>query len=1252
VGFEEYGPNSGFFEDMHRRYLENPAAVGDRWRQFFEAREGKAPQPQPAPTPVVPEERRPERAEASGGSSPSERAPAGGVSPPAASERDRGEAASTGTPGSAAAPAPAPSPSPALSEGPAPLVLEGEAPSILRGASARIVQNMEASLGVPTATSVRTVPAKLLEVNRQILNNHLARTGGSKMSFTHLIAYAVLRALEQVPALNSGFGFVEGQPVFVRHDHVNLGIAVDVKKRDGSRTLVVPNIRSADTLDFSRFHAAYEEVIGRVHSNQLSPDDFVGTTGTITNPGTIGTVHSVPRLMPGQGFIIGVGAIGFPAEYEGADPQTLAKLGVSKTITLTSTYDHRIIQGAESGEFLAIVHRLLVGDEEFYDEIFKSFGVPYEPARWSVDISAAEEDSAAIHDKAVHVQQLINMYRVRGHLIANLDPLARKEPDTHAELDINEYDLTIWDLDREFPTGGLAGTPVMKLRDILGVLRNAYARTVGVEYMHIQEPEQKAWIQERVEGVSIEPDDEDKRGILERLNAAEAFERFLHTKYLGHKRFSLEGAESVVPMLDELLSAAADDDVAEVVFGMPHRGRLNILTNVVGKSYGQIFREFEGELDPMSAEGSGDVKYHVGATGKHASPAGNEVLVTLASNPSHLEAVDPVVEGMARAKEDERGDAERLQVLPVLLHGDAAFAGQGVVAETFNLSEVPGYDVGGTVHLVINNQLGFTTAPEIGRSTVYATDVAKMVQAPIFHVNGDDPEACVRVMRLAFEFRQAFRKDVVVDLICYRRYGHNELDEPGFTQPRMYERIDSHPSVRTRYTDQLVRQGDMDMEEAEQVLADFKERLDTAFAETHPSAPPDPEQAPAPDTPSRPSTAAATVAGPVSVATNVNATLLGQIVERLTGRPDDFAVHPKLERILQAHRVAFDSDQVDWALAEALAFGTLLLEGTPVRLAGQDTRRGTFSQRHGVLICTRTGNEYQPLDNLSDDQARFMLYDTVLSEFAALGFEYGYSVANPDALVAWEAQFGDFMNGAQVVIDQFIVAAEDKWGQQSSLAMLLPHGYEGQGPEHSSARLERFLALCAENNLRVVYPSTAAQYFHVLRRQALATRRVPLICFTPKRYLRMPHTKSPVEAFTRGEFRYTLDDRATLDREAVRRLLLCTGKIGHELMDTRDEMGAPAAVVRVEQLYPWPEDELAETLARYPNAREVWWVQEEPANMGAWGHLQSKLIRLVRDRAELDHVAREPSASPATGSATVHDREQAQLLTAAFDGLT
>jgi 2-oxoglutarate dehydrogenase E1 component len=653
----------------------------------------------------------------------------------------------------------------------------------------------------------------------------------------------------------------------------------------------------------------------------------------------------------------------------------------------------------------------------------------------------------------------------------------------------------------------------------------------------------------------------------------------------------------------------------------------------------------------MSAQGSGDVKYHVGATGKHASPAGNEIVVTLASNPSHLEAVDPVVEGMARAEEDQRGDEERSKVLPLLLHGDAAFAGQGVVAETFNLSEVPGYDVGGTVHLVVNNQLGFTTAPEMGRSSVYATDVAKMVQAPIFHVNGDDPEACVRAMELAFAFRQRFRKDVVVDMICYRRYGHNETDEPAFTQPRMYELIENHPSPRTRYTDTLVRRDDMTVDDADAVGEQFKARLDAAFAETQRSAPPDPSQAATPDAPSEPRLPAPQPDPSARVATAVDRWVLARVVDGLMTRPDGFVVHPKLERLLQAHRVAFEKDEVDWALAEALAFGSLLLEGTPVRLSGQDTRRGTFSQRHGALVDQRTEEEYAPLAHLAPDQAEFMLYDSVLSEYAAVGFEYGYSVAYPDVLVLWEAQFGDFVNGADIVVDQFISAAEDKWGQASSVGLLLPHGFEGQGPEHSSARLERFLTLCAEDNLRVVYPSTAAQYFHMLRRQALATRRVPLVCFTPKRYLRMPHTKSPVSELTAGGFRFTIDDRSELDHDAVRRVLLCTGKVAHELMDKRDELSAPAAVVRVEQLYPWPEEDILTAVSGYPNAREVWWVQEEPANMGAWNFVHARLARALRDRAELRHVAREASASPATGSQTIHQREQQQLLAAAFEEL-
>jgi 2-oxoglutarate dehydrogenase E1 component len=1184
AGIEELGPNAGLVDEMYRLYRENPNAVSEGWRDFFADYTPRAEIVAPArPTPPA-------------------AAPAGVPTPPAAP------------------PAPA-----------APVTLDGEQPEQLRGASARVVQNMEASLAVPTATSVRAVPAKLLEVNRQILNNHLARARGGKVSFTHLIGYAVVRALAKVPRMNASYGVVDGAPSVVRHAHVNLGLAIDQQKPDGTRSLLVPNVKQADTLEFAGFHAAYEDLVRRARTNKLTPGDFAGTTVSITNPGTIGTMHSVPRLMAGQGLIVGVGAITFPPEYEGADPQTLAEIGVSKVVTLTSTYDHRIIQGAESGEFLAAVHDLLLGAEGFYDEIFASFDVPYEPARWSTDRKPLDGSVEGMH-KVIAVQQLVNMYRVRGHLIANLDPLGIKEPKTHEELDPNYWGLTIWDLDREFPTGGLAGTASMKLRDILGVLRDAYARTIGVEYMHIQEPDEKAWIQQHVEGVHATATPAEKRRILAALNGAEAFERFLHTKFLGQKRFSLEGAETLIPMLEFLLDAAAGAGVDEVVMGMAHRGRLNVLANIVGKSYEQIFREFEGELDPNVPQGSGDVKYHVGATGKFTAASGATITVTLAANPSHLEAVDPVVEGMARAKQDRTHDDTRARILPVLVHGDAAFAGQGVVAETLNLSELPGYDVGGTVHIVVNNQVGFTTPPGFARSTVYATDIAKAVQAPIFHVNGDDPEAAVRVIRLAFDFRMAFKKDVVVDMVCYRRYGHNEGDEPAFTQPRMYEVIGDRRSVRKLYTEALVNRGDLPLEEAEKALEDFRARLEDAFEETRTSERPAPR------------VAVAAEARPAIAATGVPREQLDRIVTALTRFPEGFEVHPKLARILAQRRTAFDTDRVDWALGEALAFGSLLLEGTPVRVAGQDTRRGTFSQRHAVVVDHRTEQEYTPLAHLGDDAAPFMIYDSVLSEFAALGFEYGYSVADQDALVAWEAQFGDFVNGGQVIIDQFVVAAEDKWGQRSGLVLLLPHGYEGQGPEHSSARLERFLVLSALDNIRVVYPTTAAQYFHVLRRQVHDRARKPLIVMTPKRYLRMPATASPVADFTSGGFRPLLGDPRP--PAAPRRLLFTSGKFGHELLARRDETGAPVEVVRIEELYPWPAEEIRAVLARSPGA-EVFWAQEEPGNMGARYFARRRIEELAGGRP-VDVIARRESPSPASGSSTVHDAEQEALLHSAI----
>jgi 2-oxoglutarate dehydrogenase E1 component len=1102
---------------------------------------------------------------------------------------------------------------------------------------------MTSSLGVPTATSIRVVPAKLLEVNRLIVNNQLARTRGGRVSFTQLIGWAVVRGLSQIPAMRSSYHQSDGKAYVRRSEHVNLGIAVDVEPpadqdgRPGGHMLLVPNIKQADTMDFAEFWRAYEGVIARVLGNRLDADLFAGTTATLTNPGVTGTVGSVPRLMPGQSVIVGVGAIDYPAEYQGADPRRLADIGIGKTITLTSTYDHRVIQGAESGLFLKIVHELLLGEHDFYDEIFASLRMPYAPVRWHRDENAGGWSPDDRMAKQVAIDRLINAYRVRGHMLANLNPLAHTYTPLHAELDLHTYGLTIWDLDREFATGGLAGTDRMMLGAILGVLRDAYCRTVGIEYMHIQEPDQKQWIQDRVEGTSTLLKPDEQRHILSRLNAAEAFERFLHTKYIGHKRFSLEGAESVIPMLDALLNAASGHGLTHAVMGMAHRGRLNVLANIIGKAPRAIFAEFEGELDPDSVQGSGDVQYHLGAKGTHHTPDGREVSVELASNPSHLEAVDPVVVGMARALLDIRPGT----VLPVLLHGDAAFAGQGVVAETLALSQLRGYRTGGTVHLVINNQLGFTTAPHQYRSSQYATDVAKTVQAPIFRVNGDDPEACVRVMRLALEFRQRFEKDVVVDMICYRRWGHNEVDEPSYTQPIMYAAIERRPSIRKLYTQELVNRGDLSEEEAEAAVADFRKQLEQALRETRDSAPPSPPRARAPK-----------IVGVLPpVETGVDREVLDLILRAMTTWPDGFAVHPKLAHALERRRTLLETDAVDWASAELLAFGSLLLEGTPVRLAGEDSRRGTFSQRHAVLVDFNTEEEYVPLAHLGPKQAPFMIYDSPLSEFAALGFEYGYSVANKDALVCWEAQFGDFVNGAQVIVDQFLVAAQDKWRQTSGLVLLLPHGYEGQGPEHSSARLERFLTLSAEDNVQVTQPTTAAQFFHLLRRQMHRAVRKPLIVMTPKGMLRGKAATSPTSAFTKGSFQEVLSDPGTggvADRD-VRRILLCTGKVAYDLLARRDETGAPVRVVRVEQLYPWPEEQMLEQFDRYRGADQVIWAQDEPENMGAWAFVHSRLHRVLRESGtRLRHVSRFESGSPATGRKTIHEQEHAQLLDMAF----
>jgi 2-oxoglutarate decarboxylase len=1271
-----FGPNAWLVDDMYEQYRADPSSVAQSWQDFFAdyvpstqaAPAEPAPRPGALGTPPPPPPGAVAPAEASPGA-PAEASPG---ARPAASPGARPAAPTT----------PVAEPSRAEPASPA-----QDAPvQLLRGAAARVASNMEASLAVPTATSVRTVPARLLQVNRTVVNRHLARETGAKISFTHLIGYAVVQALRAVPALNASFvpdADGKGTPGVVRHPHVGLGLAVDVGRPDGSRTLMVPVVRQADTLDFRSFVMAYEEMVRKVHTGKVSPDDFAGATVTLTNPGTLGTVQSVPRLMPGQGAIIGVGALGYPAEYQAADRRSLASMGVGPVVTLTSTYDHRIIQGAESGLFLTHVAECLTGAHGFYESVFASLDVPYEPVHWQADVNVLEGEHLRLL-KQVHVQSLVNMYRVRGHLIADLDPLSAERRPLHPELDPTTYGLTLWDLDREFVVDGLAGRQVTTLGDALDILRDAYCRTLGIEYMHIQDPAQKRWIQEHVEGVALTLTPDEQRHVLDRLNAAEAFERFLHSRYVGQKRFGLEGAESTIVVLDTILDQAGAAGLVEAVLGMAHRGRLNVLANIVGKSYAEIFREFEGDLDPESVQGSGDVKYHKGASGKFVGPSGAELPVTLASNPSHLEAVDPVVEGMTRAKQDHLDGEPPFGVLSVLVHGDAAFAGQGVVAETLELSQLEGYATGGTIHVVVNNQLGFTTAPQSARSSVYPTDVAKMVQSPVFHVNGDDPEACVWAARLAFGFRQAFHKDVVIDLVCYRRHGHNEGDDPSYTQPRMYALIDAHRSVRKIYTESLVRRGDLTMEEAEKALEDFQARLQAALDETRQASSPPPTTlpAPAPPEPAEP-------APPTGVARGV----LERLAVVAAAVPEGFTVHPKLARQFEQRARQLAQGEVDWSLGEALAFGSLLLEGTDVRLSGQDTRRGTFSQRHAVLVDFATGAEWVPLAHLdavgagsSGRTGRFAVHDSLLSEYAALGFEYGYSVEAPGALVAWEAQFGDFCNGAQIVVDNFLVAAEDKWGQRSGLVLLLPHGYEGQGPEHSSARIERFLTLCARGNMRLAQPTTAAQYFHLLRSQARSPLRRPLVVFTPKSLLRARPSRSSIDEFTAGSFAEVLDDpaaeaersggqgdgpgspagdagggRAVIDRAAVRRILLTSGKVAFELMARRSDLlaakgGLPSpgvdpaavAVVRVEQLYPWPQGRLAEVLERYPRVDEVVWVQEEPENMGAWSFAHGRLHRLLRERFRLVHVSRAESASPATGSTALHRLEQEDILRRAF----
>ena len=1113
----------------------------------------------------------------------------------------------------------------------------------LSGVAGRIVTNMEASLELPTATSVRTLSAKVLAENRAILNEHMQVRALGKASYTHLIAFALAKAIGEMPRIASAFVERDGKAFRRIPAHVNLGLAIDVPGPRG-RMLVVPSIKAAQTMDFARFHRAFEDLVRRGREGKLTPEDYAGTNVTLTNPGGFGTEMSVPRLMKGQGLIVATGSIAIPQQLAGASPLKLAEIAVGPVMTMTSTYDHRVIQGAESGLFLKRCEELLQGRDDFYGEIFEAMRVPWRPHVLEQDRDGLSELGPG--EKQTKVWELINAYRVRGCRLADLDPL-EYHPDLLPSLDPGSYGFTVWDLDRRFLAGGMHGQSEMTLREILAVLRKSYCRRWSIEYMHVVDRPRKHWLRAQVEDPAQfqEFSKEERLSILRRLHRAENFERYLHTQYVGNKRFSLEGADSLIPALAEIIERAAESGVEEVLIGMAHRGRLNVLANILGKSYEQIFREFEGVMLPLSTEGSGDVKYHLGQRGSFRTRSGKQIEVVLSPNPSHLEAVDPVVCGMTRALQDARGDGERRRVLAVLVHGDAAFSGQGVVAETLNMSDLRAYTNGGTVHLVVNNQIGFTAGPRDLRSTYYCTDIAKSIQAPILHANGDYPESVLRAVRVAVDYQRQFGGDAVVDMVCYRRWGHNEGDEPAYTQPVLYAKIRQHPTVLATYTRLLERRGDLSAEELRGIIERFEGELKEAKRAAQTAQASEPE-VPVVEAIDLADDDPRDYSQGHSPATGVPHERLVEIIDGANRMPEGLVVHPNLLRQLRRREKMVRGEQgLDWGCAETLAFGTLLGEGVAVRLTGQDSGRGTFSHRHAVIRDQTTGREHVPLAQFAREGAQFWIYDSLLSEEAVLAFEYGYSLQRPQALVLWEAQFGDFANGAQIAIDQFIVSGEAKWKEKSGVTLLLPHGYDGQGPEHSSARVERFLSLAAEGNIRVANCTTSAQMFHLLRRQASVPDKHPLIVFTPKSLLRDKRAASPVEAFTRGGFREVIDDEQVAGD--AQRLILCSGQIYYGLRAYREQYPehGGTAIVRLEQLYPFPKRELEALFGRHPSARVVW-CQEEPRNMGAWTFLSQR----ARDFGwELHYSGRPMAASPATGSYRRHGLEEQRLIQRAFE---
>lgn len=1230
-----FGTNEWIVEDMREAYLADPASVTQSWREFF----SENPQYLAGQSPATPS--KPLSASV-GVQIPGATAAAASRRPVLASE----DVSRSDLPPAPTAQFKSPTSPYAYNQAhsEAGETSNGVVESVdtLKGASARTAKNMEASLQIPTATSARAIPAKVLIENRLLINTHLASTRGGKVSFTHLIAWALVESLAEMPEMNVAYTLDEkGKPALHNPAHVNLGLAIDVPSANGERRLLVPSVKNADTLDLASFIDAYDALVVKARKGQLTVDDFKDTTATLTNPGMIGTLNSVPRLMPGQGLIMGVGAMTYPAAFAGASPETLARQAVGKVLTLSNTYDHRVIQGAQSGELLRLMERKLMGLDGFWNRSFKALRIPHEPVHWDQDVTY---DPLADAGKPARVAELIHAFRQRGHLAADTDPLAYRLR-RHPDLNFSSYGLSLWDLDRVFPTGGLGGKDRATLREILQMLRDAYSRYVGVEYMHIQDPAQRRWWQERMEGVTPSIDTAERRRILTKLMQAEAFEVFLQTKYVGQKRFSLEGGESLIVLLDRLIDDAAHDGIEEAAIGMAHRGRLNVLTNIAGKSYGQVFDEFDGNY-LTNGQGSGDVKYHLGTTGTFTGTDDVTTKVSLAANPSHLETVDGVLEGIVRAKLDRSGSGAdgSYNVLPILVHGDAAFAGQGVVYEVLNMSQLPGYHTGGTIHVIVNNQIGFTTGNALGRSTTYPSDLAKGLQVPIFHVNGDAPESVARVARWAWEYRQEFHKDVIIDLVCYRRRGHNEGDDPSMTQPVMYNLIDRKPSTFSVYTTNLVGRGDLTEEQCEQLLAAYRDNLEHILNEAragHLNT----------DTPaySGPKAGETSHSQPTAVAREV----IERIGDAQVSVPEGFEVHSKLMNLLRKRQTMSRQGGIDWGFGELLAFGSLLMEGVPVHMSGEDVRRATFAQRHAVMHDQRNGSEWTPLDYLTPNQAKLSIVDSLLSEYGAMAFEYGYSVERSEGLNIWEGQFGDFANGAQTVIDEYVSSAEQKWGQHSGLVLLLPHGLEGQGPDHSSARIERYLQLCAQDNMRVVQPSTPANHFHTLRDQARREPHRPLILISPKQMLRLKVAVSPVEDFISGGMQTVIGETdpevlAAAAANKVDRVLLCSGRIYWDLLAHRQHAeDKHTAIVRLEQLYPLDEPALLEALAPFAGA-ELVWVQDEPRNQGAWPWLALHLPDSITAGRLPRVVARPEAAAPAVGTSAAHVAQQKLILDEAF----